>query len=315
MGWFLTSSKKGKPRRATKRGGWQARPWDPERTLRWMAFSCWVLVAGIVALGWNWSEAKLKQSVGRSHDEKATVVLQKVPLWMPASVSTDIFRQLAANLESDPFNNLSLQEASATLQSSPWVRRVLHVGRVPGGNIEVLAEYRQPVAMVASGRELHLIDREGFLLPLKYPLDSGVDRKTHLQVITGVSEKPPREGEMWPGPDVRAGLKLAAVVAAQGWSDSVRAVDVSNYGGRQRRADPHLVLMTTQGQVRWGRAPGDEQFYEPATDRKLKSIESIIRKTDSRTIDAGGQIVDVFGDSVLIHSPAEASGIRYTLGP
>ena len=315
MGWFLTSTKKRKPRKTAKRSGWQPRQWDPERTLRLLTFTAWMLVLAVVALGWTWGEKKLKTIVGRSHHDAPLIVLQKVPVWMPPQVSDDLFKQLRAALEGDPFNSLSLQEASAALEASPWVRHVQRVGRVAGDKVEVLAEYRQPVAMVLTNQELHLVDRDGFRLPLVYAADSGADRKTRLPVITGVTEKPPRAGELWPGADVRAGLKLAGIVSTQSWGASVRAVDVTNYGGRLRKGDPQLVLMTTRGQVRWGRAPGDEQFYEPSTAKKIKSIESIIRKTDSHSIDAGGQVVDVFSDAVLIHSSsADADAIRYTLG-
>jgi hypothetical protein len=298
----------------------------------------WAALIGLLVVGWVWGKPALRAQVARARSETPRIDLGRTPGWM----SEQILRQLRSTVEPalvpDPFDRLSLREAAADLQASPWVDRVRRVIRRPDGRVEIRAEYREPAALVKARDGYHLIDEQGIRLPLIYEAETA--REMGLPVIQGVDRAPPRAGRLWAGGDVQAGLRLAVLVQDQPWAEQVRAIDVNNYGGRRFDARPHLKLLTeldgdgdprNNPGVRWGRAPGNEQFYEPSAEKKLQHLNQVLRRF--RRIDASGQIVDVFGDSVLIHSTTptstasghprsgEAGGaseqrsIRYTHGP
>ncbi len=309
MGWFLSSTTKRK-KTAKKPAKRERTPWSPQRTLYIITAGSWAIVLTIAVVGWPMAERRLKATIGASHDEKPEIVLQQIPVWMPANESKKMFTAVQGAIETDPFNKLCLHDAADLLSANPWVKKVEHVTRLPGGRIEVLADYRQPAAMVQVDQVLHLVDSEGVRLPMSYPLDAS--KKPNLPVITGIKAPPPAVGQTWQGLDVRAGLKLAAVVTVQKWAKQVQAIDVSNQGYRLRRGDPQLVLVTRDGQIRWGCAPDEERFYEPKYVQKLKNIEKVIREVEGG--DLSGKVVDVSGDAILIHKTAETGDLRYTLG-
>ncbi len=308
MGLFSRSKSKSKKKGGRSRKAKPAGPAiDRESLLRWMRVAAWLIAVGGIAAGWYFGRAALVDYVGDRRAAVPEVKIVDAPPWMSPALSRQIRHTVAARVAPDPLDAESLESAAATLQQNPWVERVHGVSREFGGRIEVRAAYRAPVGLIHARDGYHLVDQHGRRLPGAYAQEQ-LDA-LDLPVITGVSAAPPREGEPWSGGDVSAGLQLATFIAAQPFADAVEAVDVTNFAGRHDASRPHLLLMTEDGAVRWGRAPGAEQFYEPPAETKLEHIQRVRRKYGS--IDAGGQIVDVFGDSVFIH-PRRA--IRYTAG-
>ncbi|MBI1368259.1 MAG: hypothetical protein GC162_06355 [Planctomycetes bacterium] len=308
MGWFLGSKPQKKKKPAAKKSTGKREPWDPAKTLRAVRAGVWVVLVGGAAIGWVLGQKALKQHIAATKATMPIVDLHDAPVWMPPTVADHLRSIVASGVEPDPFDQASLANVVGDLQESAWVEHVQRVQRLPGGRIEVIASYRRPVALIESGDGYHLVDGRGVLLPLTYPADKAA--MLGLPMIRGVQHAPPLPGDTWAGGDVRAGLRLGLLAYAEPWANQVRSIDVTNYGGRIDRSAPQLLIATRHGLVRWGRGIGEEQFYEPPASTKLAHVDLIMRKF--HTIDAGGQVVDVFGDSVVTHPIAEAPELRYT---
>ena len=331
MGWFLRANTGGKSRRGGSRSRSKRKSSAPPKLERHHKIAAlkaagWALLIGSLVSGWVWGKPALRAQVAETRAAKPRLDLGRTPGWMSKQILRQLHTTVRPTLGANPFDRLSLQATAANLQASPWVHRVHRVIRRPDGRLEVRAEYREPAALIEARDGYHLVDNQGIRLPLIYKAETA--RKMGLPVLQGVEKAPPRAGRLWGGGDVQAGLRLALLVDGQSWSNQVAAIDVSNYGGRRFEARPHLKLLTeldgdgdprNNPGVRWGRAPGNEQFYEPSARTKLRHLRQVLRRF--RRIDAAGQIVDVFSDSVLIHASTPTSTasddrkIRYTRGP
>lgn len=309
MGWFLTSDKNAKKKkggsRTAKRSA-KKRQWDPARTLRRMKIAGGVAVIGALAAGFHFGETALRDHVAGQRISEPRVLLVDTPSWMSRRIARDVRSIVARRLSGDPFDGESLHHSASQLADSAWVRRVDRLVRRPDGVVEVHAEYRDPLALIRARDGYHLVDGRAVRLPLIY--SSQTVERIDLPVIVNVDRAPPQAGHRWPGGDVRAGLALARLVASQLWRHQVLAVDVANHAGRVDKSRPHLALLTDQGRVLWGRAPGEERFYEPDARVKLGHIRRVRRNFNGR-IDAGGKIVDVSGDDVVTFP---GGSVRYT---
>jgi hypothetical protein len=281
--------------------------WTASGALALLRLSGWALLVGLIVVGWAIGRPLLRQHLAEKQQGQApAVALLGMPSWMPPAVMEEIQALVRRTVDGSPFDRLTLEEATQELRASAWVKSVDRIVRRPGGVVEVRAAYRVPAALVERGGRFCLVDYEGVRLPLEY--DDSVLASVKLPVIRGVKAPQPSAGEAWSGGDVQAGLKLADVIVGQSLINQVKAIDVSNYGGRIDRGRPHLTLVTQRGLVRWGRPPGDEQFYEPAAAAKLQSIQQVMQKF--KTIDANGRTVDVHGDTVLIASETTTAAAR-----
>lgn len=304
MGWFLRKTKKTRRpviSRVSESG------WTASSALAMLRLGGWVMLILFVAGGWAIGQPLLRQHLAlKQQGQTPAVALLGMPNWMPPQVMEEIQSLVKRTIDGSPFDRLTLEEATHELRANAWVKSVDRIVRRPGGVVEVRAAYRVPAALVQSNAKYCLVDSEAVRLPLEY--DDSLLATVKLPVIRGVKAAQPAAGQAWSGGDVQAGLKLAAVIVTQTWIDQVKAIDVTNFGGRIDRGRPHLALQTRRGQVRWGRPPGDEHFYEPAASAKLQSIQQIMRKF--KTIDANGRTVDVHGDTVLIASETATAAAR-----
>ncbi|MEX2671564.1 MAG: hypothetical protein WD294_05570 [Phycisphaeraceae bacterium] len=327
MGWFLSSKKSKKGRGSNARGKKltkkKASPlagkgWDPSTTLANMWLISWMLLLVGGSVAWYFGESYLMNYVSKQHrDAVVTVELVDTPAWMDERLVDHLRREIELMIDADPFDRDALKHAAEQLTHKPWIEHVQRVVRTGTGAIEVHAVYRRPTALIQAEDGFHLVDRHGVRLPARYSSDQA--EATGLLVIKGVRQPPPLEGRLWLGDDVQAGLKLARLVRQADWSEDVVAVDVHNFAGRLSESSPHIVLPTQYGGIlRWGRALGQEQFYEPAAEIKLRHVERVRRQSPSGTICAGGRIVDVWSDTVYIHQARadednSSANLRYTL--
>ncbi|MHC4995479.1 MAG: cell division protein FtsQ/DivIB [Planctomycetota bacterium] len=307
MSWFLTQkTTKKKKKKVTRKGAKTTASItkpdiDPESMRRGIhAVACVVIVFGVIG-GWVFGQRFLQELIAARHEGINRVDLVQAPTWMSSIISDHLRVIVSEKVTDDPFDQQSLKNAANAMAINPWVRHVDRIIRRPGGVIEVRAIYRKPVALIETSEGYHLVDQKGVLLPARY--DHRAVAQLRMPVLRGVMLGQPVPGVVWPGGDVQAGLELARHIAPQKWAGQVRAIDVANYSGRSQPGQPHLILLTENGQVRWGRAPGDEQYFEPPAQTKLNHIRNILHSFP--TIDAGGRTVDVFGDQVLINSNFE----------
>ncbi len=306
MGWFLASNKRKTRRRPSRRAHypvWKRPKWDPKRTLRGLQWLGIAAVAIAIPLGWGHAERAL---IGYATSHAPAMVspqdvsLVDAPTWMSELLKQDLRQAVADWLSAAPGDSESLRATAAALAENPWVRRLERVQRGRGGRVYVIAEYREPVALVPDGHGYRLVDVQAVRLPGLF-VEQQVDR-LRLPVIERVAERPDGVGWIWPGEDLRAGLSLLQLLADQPYGDQIKAVDV---GARDSRGRIRLILRTRYGLVRWGLPPGMEQTIEPSTQVKLERLTGVYQSCGA--IDAGGQVVDLFGGEVFIQAASHAA--------
>jgi len=158
---------------------------------------------------------------------------------------------------------------------------------VPRDTITIEGPFRPPFALVRHDEFDYLVNVEGRRLPVAYTARS-VDA---IPVIVGAGAGAPGIGEVWPGRDLRNGLELLEYLRGVGpaWLAQVRAIDVANAGGAERRNDPHLVLVTDKGyRVGWGRAIGDEAGIDIAPAEKVRLLNEYAKPRNGRIGDPLG---------------------------
>lgn len=305
MGWFLTKSKPAKKKPTSKKPA--TKSWDPSATLRLLKATGWFVFIALLAGAWWMGERHLRTAVAAQKSALPQVELVDVPSHVQQWLVNDIRRSVAAAVDPNPFEQLSLQEVAAELDQHAWIQHVDRVVRKPDGVVSIVADYRKPGALIARPDGYHLIDGAGVSL-LDEPYGEFEAIKMNLPILMNVGHAPPdRPGERWRGNDIQAGLLLALLVEQQSWRGQVVAIDVENFDGRINPAEPHLALRTSGGMVRWGRAPGFEGSSEPKTAKKLANLERVRRLPASNgAIDAGGRIVDLAPrDDAFIHDPIQ----------
>ncbi len=295
-------AKKGKTPKTQRR--WEAPP-VLRRLGRPMG---WLLAIAALAVGWSAAERWLAGYVGKRRAGEPSVVLVDQPVWMGDRLQAKLQGTVGEVISPNPLDGEGLTRAARRLARNPWVEDVHRVRRRSPEKVTVHASYREPVALVRARDGFHLIDRKVRRLPGIYSREQLA--KLDLPVIKGVEAPPPRQGKPWSGHDVRAGLKLALLIEGESFANEVQAIDVSNDRGRENPRDPHLTLVTDDGAVRWGRPPGEEKYYEPKPEEKLEHIRKLRERFGS--IDAGGKVVDVYTDQVLIHPSGEGASLGYT---
>ena len=205
-----------------------------------------------------------------------------------------------------------------------WVKRITQVRRYVQPDrqaqwIEIYAEYRRPAAVIAvpidraTGKRLtdfqlikdparvpamryYLVDEELTRLPGEY--SENVFASMQMMTLYGVDQDVPAPGSPWTAPELAAGLKLAGILAGQPFASQIALINLANFEGRAidpkavDKTDAHITLLTPYGtEVRWGRAIGEEKFYEIAAGGKIKALTSIFARFNR--IDAGRNYVDI----------------------
>jgi len=305
MSWFLPFTNPSKPKRRRRSSRSRRKShWDPQRTI--LGLKLLAIIGGTAAILIGW--VKLEQSLSnyqktryRHKIEIGDVELKPCPLWMSPSVKEQLQLIVARWVSSDPMDQNSLSIAAGMLDQSPWVLKVSQLSRKVDGRIAVTATYRQPLALIASPAGLRLIDNEGVLLP-------GIYSHGHLQLIdlpliTGVQSPAPDEcGRLWSGDEIQAAIALITLLGQESYANQITAYDVSS---RDVNGLPRLTLYTNRGMVRWGLPPGLEYPKEPDYAVKKLWLKQVAQTRGS--IDAGGKIVDIYGQTIQIYHPAAGS--------
>lgn len=183
----------------------------------------------------------------------------------------------------------------AQLDRSPWVQTVERVSTAEPGVIVATCTYRQPIALVQQQEYFFMVDEYGIRLPGQYGYQPG------WPLIQGVEQGLPQAGEVWPGEDIAAGLRLVNLLLSKPYREQVVAVLLHNYGGRRDPARCHVELVTDRNASRilWGSAPGEE-LEENTAAQKLSILFGNYR--EHGRIDAYHPTIDisVFPDRFII---------------
>ncbi|MEL6108607.1 MAG: hypothetical protein AAFU85_21590 [Planctomycetota bacterium] len=207
-------------------------------------------------------------------------------------VRSDIVADVYHDTELDRLSPLDRQatvKLASAFASHPWVRQVQRVDKLPGGNVEVQLEYREPVAAFhltgdwdwfqtlefppedVDDDQFFALDAEGVLLPTGHLTVEDMDRLIHIEVW----EKYPFGDEGTPFG--HRGIESAALLAGllSKVSDRIKVSKITLTGDDRLNVIPKLHVTTASGvHVYWGSPPGMEQPNERSAREKLEDLVS-----------------------------------------
>jgi hypothetical protein len=304
-----SASRSAAPKSPSRVGTWMRSMRDRHgKTLAGVLFALVTLAAVIVGGGAAFSamQARVLQDPLSAGRIPYHVELCDAPDWLPSQLHRDIVSRMtpADRSYGDPDICRHIAELAA---ENPWIARVREVRRHRRedgtyGVISVSAEIRRPAAMVRYRGKHCFVDRAGVLLPTgevpRWRLAEGgryvyyVDRDAmpvdapaealHYILIDGVEAKPGRPGQVWPGEDLQAGLRLIDLVGRRPYVREITVVDVRNHDKRISDVEPELRMYAQVGQgmptdIRFGRFPrpngGD---YVVSPQRKLMHLDQYV---------------------------------------
>ena len=235
-------------------------------------------------------------------------------------VESDVARTLN-NIQTMDLRDDGLSERVYTLlkDESPWIAAIHHVQKRADGVLLIDARFRKPLTRIDHNNISYLIDESGYLLPRRWAAsDRTNDGVVHLE---GASHGPPLapnrrewDGQLWPGDDIQAGLKLVKFLHEQARSPRMRsqllAVDISNF---DRRLDKRLGQLRIRGigsfYIDWGLPPGEEYGREPPASEKLARLLLYFEKVQSFPSEGRLDLRD-FGPNVILEPPARVAPAR-----
>lgn len=261
---------------------------------RAMTIAGWIMAAGGLVTAWIMGVPRLERYASTRHVAKSVQIrFTNPPGWLGGDLEKELVLAVSRHIDPDPLARSGLVAASKSLAATGWFEEIRQVRRVNQRLVEVDARFAYPFAVIrdaAAGRD-HLVDPRGRLLPRSYP--SGQTRS--FAVIDGASfDRPPRQGELWPGADVTAALKVMHLIHDRPWRGQLVRIDISRYA-----KEASIRLITDRGcVVLWGRAPGEERGGEVTAQQKLSYLD--YHHQHYGHIDRGFlQELDVTGDVVI----------------
>ncbi len=213
----------------------------------------------------------------------------------PAGIGELILEDLAGLRQSHWTDEHLCERVYDRLARNVWIRWIHRISKAKPGVVRVDCEYRLPIAMIQNHEYFYLVDEYGVRLPGQYGYQPG------WLLIQGVAEGLPQPGEMWPGDDIAAGVRLAKMILEQPYHDQVEALLLHNYQGRRDPYSAHIELVTDRdgNRILWGSAPGEE-LEENTAAQKLRILSQNYRQHGR--IDANQPKIDisVFPDRFFI---------------
>ncbi len=204
----------------------------------------------------------------------------------PDYIRSDITQSVYSDTRLDQLSLLD-PAASARIASAfsfhPWVKRVVAVRKLPGGEVDVHLQYRAPVAMVfvisrhpeIAGRSFFAVDEEGVLLPTTEFTRNETMKYLHIEVpdvypTGGV-------GSAFGDPRVVGAARIAAAVAPFRETLKLRSIRLDD--SSRTSPVPQYGFYTADGRdFFWGSAPGEELYGEPVSEAKIRQLIERIAK-------------------------------------
>jgi len=202
----------------------------------------------------------------------------------PDYISTDIAQSVYSDTRLDQLSLLD-PSAAARIASAfsihPWVKRVVAVRKLPGGEVDVHLQYRRPIAMVfvisrhpeTRGRSFFAIDEEGVLLPPTEFSQEDTMKYLHIEIpdvypTGGV-------GSSFGDARIVGAAKVAATVEPIREKLKLRSIRLAE--SSRTSPVPQYDFFTADGrQFFWGSSPGKELYGEPQSDIKIRQLAELL---------------------------------------
>jgi hypothetical protein len=277
------------------------RAWKlPELDFEWLdarkvlVVAAWALGAGGLVSAWVLGVPRLEAyAAAQPQPDGVEVRFLDRPPWLDGDLEADLVRAAQETIDADPYNRQGLVVAREKLLATGWFDEIAQVRRVNLGLVEVDARFARPFAVIREpgAAAAHLVDPRGRLLPRAFPTGQAGPFTT----IVGVGfDRPSRAGELWPGSDVTAALKVLHLIHDRPWRGQVAEINMTSY-----LREASIRLVTDRGCViLWGREPGKEHGGEVSAQQKLSYLD--YHHEHYGHIDRGFlQEIDITGDVVI----------------
>lgn len=266
---------------AADRFGWR------EAALYVGAFAAFLALGAAAWAWWRYQPVEmLRTVVATAQPQRADLaeVVFDQPVVGVEGVREELLARAYAAARQNPFDREALRHIHDMLAESRWmeestirVSRDLTTTEIDGktqrvDRITIHGRFRQPFALVRRDNTDYVVDNSGTRLPVYYT----AGEVAALPAITNALGPLPKVGEMWRGGDLTDGLLLIKYLRTQNreWFKQVRAIDVKNADGRDRKS-PHLEIITDRGyRIAWGRAVGQEAGIEHPAAHKVQALDA-----------------------------------------
>ncbi len=250
----------------------------------WRRLAVGTLWGGALAV-FLWCTGRLDAHVATiTAAESPHVVWHELPVWLQRPGNQPVLDEIESRLALPESAAVDLQLprlVGEQIAASPWVAGVRRVTQLPGGELHVDAQFREPLCYVEVRGQAYLIDRSGVRLPPQCSATTIPGGEWFL--ITGTEFTRTEIGQRWEGEDIAAGIKLVTFLrraAAQNllpFASWLRAVDVSNFNRRERELDGRLRIQTVHPAcyIDWGEPPGEEHSVEVPAAEKLNRLNRL----------------------------------------
>jgi cell division septal protein FtsQ len=214
-------------------------------------------------------------------------------------------RQVLAPLRGRNLVRLSLADATARLQSNPWIEKVEIEKELPAGLRVKLAE-RRPVALLLSGRNLAYADTAGRpIAPVASPAEREEARKAGLLVVSFVREARPDGME--------AALKVAAELGRvqPDWAAKLAQIEVLGEEDFRLHTDAlPFPLLVTAGQV----GPKVQRLVEllPELTQRYSRIEAVDLRFSRRIVVQPSQSLQPAQPALSMSAGGRRGGLKNT---
>ncbi|MDB4679070.1 hypothetical protein OAE79_01905 [Rhodopirellula sp.] len=203
--------------------------------------------------------------------------ISQPPSYVRSDVVQAVYRDTA-------MQGLSLLDRQATVKIAsafsmhPWVRKVVGVRKLAGGEIDVRLEYRTPVAMVhvfkpdlSDARSYFFpVDGEGVLLPTGEFTTAETRNYLYIEVPGVYTTNP--VGSNFGDVRVEAAAQLAEYLSP--FRDEIEIRSIGVYGDPRQMQVPQLELVTPdERRIYWGSPPGSEPPGEATAKMKLQRLK------------------------------------------
>ena len=220
------------------------------------------------------------------------LVLEKISITpQPEHIRSDIVKAVYQDTAMQGVSLLDRQattKIAAAFSMHPWVRKVIGVRKLPGGEIDVRLQYRTPVAMVhvykpdqTDDRSYFFpIDGDGVLLPTSEFTTAETSNYLYIEVPGVYTTNPVGSG--FGDSRVKAAARLAEYLSP--FRDEIGIRSIGVYGDPRQMEIPQLELVTSEeARIFWGSPPGVEPPGEATAKMKLQRLKA----------DDSGQISDL----------------------
>ena len=239
-----------------------------------LLFFCFLaaVLAGFVFLDGFVKKQMSPTSAGRTI-ELAGVI----PNWVSEEIKNRVIAAATSDTSAPQLNG----NAAASIQQNvarlvPWLADVKV--RTAHDSIQISGRWRKPIALVTAGKEKFFLDTDLVVLDYIPVSDLPVVTVAGLQF----DKHPPATGETWKGDDLAAALAVLSRLERMDNATCpdkpllrlIDRIDVSNFNGREKKRDPHIILYTKDDtQIIWGAEIGAWQRHlESPDDDKLAKL-------------------------------------------